>query len=129
MKYQEYATITEAMRPKPGTPEWKEYWKKDIELSQQVTTYEIRNDEGEMQSYQRIPYGNEDDFPHPLVPRPPDLPSYAEIAEQHPCHDCSVVKGQLHVPGCGVEKCPRCRWQAISCGCAEEEEDESADPD
>jgi hypothetical protein len=24
------------------------------------------------------------------------------------CHDCGVVKGELHIPGCGVERCPDC---------------------
>jgi len=38
-----------------------------------------------------------------------------------PCHDCAAIKGEFHVPGCDVERCPACRGQAISCGCAEEE--------
>ena len=123
MKYEEYAAITEAMRPEPYTPEWKEYWQKDIELSQQVTTYEMCNDAGEMQSYQRIPYGKEDDhLPFDTFMRQTEggIFSHARIAEQHPCHDCNVVKGQLHVPGCDVERCPKCYGQAISCGCADE---------
>ena len=33
------------------------------------------------------------------------------------CHDCGVAVGQLHHPGCGVEECPRCGVQAISCPC------------
>jgi hypothetical protein len=38
-----------------------------------------------------------------------------------PCHDCAAIKGEFHVPGCDVERCPACRGQAISCGCAEEQ--------
>ena len=41
-------------------------------------------------------------------------------ADREPCHDCSVVKGQLHVAGCDVEKCPKCRGQAITCDCLDE---------
>lgn len=38
-----------------------------------------------------------------------------------PCHDCAAISGELHVPGCDMERCPACRGQAISCGCASEE--------
>ena len=33
------------------------------------------------------------------------------------CHDCNVVPGAFHHPGCDWEECPRCRGQIISCGC------------
>jgi hypothetical protein len=33
------------------------------------------------------------------------------------CRDCGVVKGQLHVPMCDVERCPGCGDQLITCSC------------
>jgi hypothetical protein len=42
-----------------------------------------------------------------------DWPSLGE----YPCHDCGIVDGQLHVPGCDMETCPRCFGQLITCGC------------
>lgn len=38
-------------------------------------------------------------------------------ADDGPCHDCAVIKGQFHVVGCDVERCPACGWQAIFCDC------------
>ena len=65
-------------------------------------TYEIGGAD-----YPRIPYGSEaDDWG----------------AERQVCHDCCARKGQLHVPGCDVECCPRCKGQAISCDCLEDED-------
>jgi hypothetical protein len=34
-----------------------------------------------------------------------------------PCHDCAVVLGQFHVPGCDMEQCPAYEGQQIGCGC------------
>lgn len=33
------------------------------------------------------------------------------------CRDCNVAKGGVHHPGCGVERCPKCLGQIISCRC------------
>lgn len=35
----------------------------------------------------------------------------------NPCHDCGAPVGALHVPGCDVERCPRCGNQAVGCDC------------
>jgi hypothetical protein len=38
-------------------------------------------------------------------------------ADERPCHDCAVVKGEFHVPGCDVERCPTCDGQILGCEC------------
>ncbi len=59
--------------------------------------------------HERIKYGNEqDDWG----------------ADTRPCHDCRVVKGQYHVPGCDVERCPVCGGQVIGCDCNYDEDEE-----
>lgn len=44
-------------------------------------------------------------------------------SSREPCHDCAAIRGELHVRGCDMERCPACGAQAISCGCLPEEED------
>jgi hypothetical protein len=78
-------------------------WDLKIAEAQEETTYIIGGIE-----YARIPYGSEaDDWG----------------ADKQPCHDCKVIKGQFHVPGCDAERCPVCvgahQRQVISCGCLE----------
>ncbi len=83
--------------------EMAEDWPQRIEEAQARTTYVVNG-----KSYPRVAYGSErDDWG----------------ADERPCHDCAVTKGQFHVPGCDVERCPRCGRQAISCDCTYEEDD------
>ena len=52
---------------------------------------------------QRLRYGNEqDDWG----------------ANEQPCHDCAAIKGEYHVQGCDVERCPSCGGQLwFGCEC------------
>lgn len=52
--------------------------------------------------FDRVRFGREIGWPSPPA---------------HPCHDCAVVSGQIHVVSCDVEQCPRCMGQLIGCGC------------
>jgi hypothetical protein len=74
-------------------------WPELIEAAQDVRSISI---DGKLHA--RITYGNEyEDW---------DADEY-----KAKCHDCAVKVGQLHVPGCDVERCPGCGGQLISCDC------------
>ena len=38
-------------------------------------------------------------------------------ADARPCHDCAVIKGEVHVEGCDVERCAGCGGQRFGCDC------------
>jgi|SRR5688572_27160344 len=86
--------------------EMVEGWPERIEEAQTILTVSIAGVE-----HPRIRYGNEsDDWG----------------ADRQPCRDCTVLKGQLHVPSCHVEQCPACGGQVIGCEC-EPGDDEDED--
>ena len=74
-----------------------EGWPEKIMAAQRTLSYAL-----EGRAIPRIPYGDEhDDWG----------------ANQHACHDCRVLKGEFHVPGCDGEECPVCHTQLLSCDC------------
>jgi hypothetical protein len=75
-------------------------WPERVAAAQELTTYLINGKERP-----RVKYGDEE-------------PDWG--ADKHKCHDCSVIKGEYHVPGCVIERCPACGRQAISCGCEQD---------
>ncbi|MFZ3081420.1 hypothetical protein [Rhodoferax ferrireducens] len=80
------------IRPEDFAPGWLER----IEEAQDETTQTIRGVE-----FDRIPYGDDHQATGPR------------------CRDCGVEKGQLHVDGCLVERCPKCGTGQAALGCCE----------
>jgi rRNA maturation endonuclease Nob1 len=83
-----------------------EGWPKKIVSAQNVLSYTLNGE-----AVLRIRYGDEHDDWH---------------ADQNACHDCRVIKGELHVPSCDVEECPACGGQLLSCDCPFDERSDRA---
>jgi hypothetical protein len=63
--------------------------------------------------YRRIRYGNEIRYWKEHAPK---KVNWDEIFGR-PCHDCFIVRGELHLDGCDMEACPRCGGQYLACEC------------
>ena len=72
-------------------------WPAQIEAAQDIKTISIANT-----LFKRIPFGHEKDMPTERLDN---------------CGDCGVLRGQLHVPECDIEQCPKCIGQLVSCDC------------
>ena len=82
----------------------REGWPEEIRAAQKQTTYVING-----KVYWRIRYGDE---------------ARDWGADEQPCGDCKVIKGEFHVIGCDIEQCPACGGQSLSCDCKYEGDDE-----
>jgi hypothetical protein len=98
------ALLEQRRKEVPQVPGWQEF----IDAAQEETDVTLADG----RVLPRVRYGDEpDDWG----------------ADRHPCRDCRAVKGQYHVPGCEVERCPGCSGQFASCDCEYGEEPEGGE--
>ena len=72
-------------------------WGAILRAAQKHRVYRIRR-----KMFERIPFGQD----------------YAgEESDAESCRDCAAARGQLHVPVCCREQCPRCGGQVLGCDC------------
>src|SRR5713226_5320496 len=72
--------------------------------------------------YRRIRYGDGREWGGEPVSAK-EIAEYKASARVRPCHDCCVIKGELHLDGCDWERCPRCNGQYLGCPCHFEPEE------
>jgi hypothetical protein len=60
--------------------------------------------------YRRIKYGEER-----FADSNGKIIDWSDTAKERPCGDCGVKEGQLHVDGCDVEQCPKCKEPLLGC--------------
>ena len=87
--------------------ELSEEWVQEIKDAQKIKTFIIDGKE-----CKRVAYGDEEED---------------WGADSGPCHDCSVIKGQLHLTSCDAERCPVCGGQALGCECKYEGDEDDKD--
>jgi hypothetical protein len=83
-----------------------EGWPEKIQAAQNVVSYTLNE-----KPVPRVRYGDEHE-------------NWG--ANEHACHDCRVLKGEFHAPGCDGEECPVCRSQLLSCDCPFDDRTEDA---
>lgn len=75
--------------------------------AESCTAWTLRHSDGAM--FTLVRFGDETDWTQ-------DAPA------TNRCHDCDVLPGGFHHPGCDSQECPRCGRQLIFCGCFEDED-------
>ena len=73
-------------------------WPEQVEKAQEVTAYSLQGE-----PVKRVRYGEEEED--------------WGAGKGRLCHDCAVIAGEMHVPGCDVERCRVCGGQLIGCQC------------